>query len=155
MSDDSPLTNHHSRGRSKPGFLLLALLLLLIPGCTKSTEPQRSPDGQPVQSPQDKTSTKLVERPDSLFEQYEYPGARRTAAINLSGTVSATYSSPDEYKKVVDFYREKFSGSKQVSVQETTSYFGVKNPDGSGLTATVSVASDNHTQIILRHDKAQ
>ena len=153
MSVDSPLANHHSRGRGRP-FLLLGLLLLLIPGCTKSTEP-RSSDGQPAQSAQDKNPTKPVERPHPLFEQYEYPGATRTAALNLSGTASATYRSPDEYKKVVDFYREKFSGSKQVSVQETTSYFGVKNPDGSGLTATISAASDNHTQIILRHDRNQ
>jgi len=133
-------------------------MLLLIASCTQSapsTEPPPSQEGQPVKSAQEKNPTKPVDRPDPLFEQYEYPGATRTAAINLTGTVSATYKSPDDYKKVVDFYREKFSGSKQVSVQETTSYFGVKNADGSGLTATVSVASDNHTQIILRHDTNQ
>ena len=154
MSIDSPLTNHHSRGRSNLGFLFLGLLLL-TPSCTQNTEPQSPADRQPAQSAQDKNSTKVVERPDPLFEQYEYPGATRTAAINLTGTVSATYRSPDDYKKVVDLYREKFSGSKQISVQETTSYFGVKIADGSGLTATVSVASGNHTQIILRHDKNQ
>lgn len=155
MSVESPLESHHSQRRSQLGFLFLALLLLLIPGCTQSSETQPTRDGQPAQSAESKKPEKSVDRPDPLFEQYEYPGATRTAAINLSGTVSATYKSPDEYKKVVDFYREKFSGSKQVAVQETTAYFGVKNPDGSGLTATISAASDNHTQIILRHDKAQ
>lgn len=158
MSVDSPFANHHSRGRSQPGpvflCLLPLLLLVLLQSCTQSTEPQLSPDGQPAQSAQDKAPAKQVDRPDPLFEQYEYPGATRTAAINLSGTLSATYTSPDDYQKVVEFYRQKFSGSKQVSVQETTSYFGVTNADGSGLTATVSAASDNHTQIILRHDKA-
>ena len=157
MSADKPLSTHHSRGRSQPSFVFLGVMLLLIVGCTQSTpstEPQPSPDGQTAESAPDKKPDKLVDRPDPLFEQYEYPGATRTAAINLSGTVSATYTSQDDYKKVVDFYREKFSGSKQVSVTETTAYFGVKNADGSGLTATISAGSGNQTQIILRHDKA-
>lgn len=154
MFVDSRLASHDSRERSKPGFLFLGLLLLLMAGCTQGTESQPSVQGQPAKSAENKNPAKPVDRPDPLFEQYEYPGSTRTAAINLSGTVSATYTSQDDYNKVVEFYRQKFSGSKQVSVQETTSYFGVKNADGSGLTATISAASDNHTQIILRHDKA-
>lgn len=157
MSADKPLSTHHSRGRSQPGLVLLGVMLLLIVGCTQSTpstESPPSPDGQSAQSAQNQKPDKSVDRPDPLFEQYEYPGSTRTAAINLSGTVSATYTSQDDYNKVVEFYRQKFSGSKQVSVQATTAYFGVKNADGSGLTATISAAPDNHTQIILRHDKA-
>jgi hypothetical protein len=126
-------------------------------GCTPSgpsTEPQPSSEGQQAATAPDKKPAKSVDRPDPLFEQYEYPGATRTAAINLSGTVSATYTSTDDYQKVVEFYRQKFAGSKQVSVTETTAYFGVKNADGSGLTATISAGSGNQTQIILRHDKA-
>lgn len=127
MSADNPLSIHHSRGRSQPGFVFLGVMLLLIVGCTQSgpsTEPQPSPDGQTAESAPDKKSAKSVDRPDPLFEQYEYPGSTRTAAINLSGTVSATYTSPDDYNKVVEFYRQKFSGSKQVSIQESTSYVG-------------------------------
>lgn len=152
------ITLHHPSGRNKLAFLALGLLLLFSVSCKRSpeqTSADKAEDGQPAQSAQTQKQAKPVDRPDPLFEQYEYPGSTRTAAINLGQTVSATYRSTDDYDKVVDFYRQKFSGSKQVSVQAGISYFGVTNADGSGLTATISPAPDKLTQIILRHDKKQ
>lgn len=160
---DEPQTKHYPSRRSKLTLLALGLLLLFSVDCKRSPQSQASADkpedAQPAQSGQNpgqnKEPAKAVERPDPLFEQYEYPGSTRTAALSLGATVSATYRSEDGYDKVVDFYRQKFSGSKQVSVQAGISYFGVTNADGSGLTATISPAPDKLTQIILRHDKKQ
>jgi hypothetical protein len=156
---DQPQTKHSPPGRSKLAFLALGLLLLSSVNCKRSPESLASADkpedAQPAQSAQNKKQAKAVDRPDPLFEQYEYPGSTRVGAITLGTTVSATYRSEHDYDKVVDFYRQKFSGSKQVSVQTGISYFGVANADGSGLTATISPAPDKLTQIILRHDKKQ
>ena len=137
VMQDEPETKHYPQWRSKLAFLALGLLMLLSVSCKRSPEQasaDKPEDGQPAQSAQNKKPAKPVERPDPLFEQYEYPGSIRTGAGNLGKAVSATYRSEDDYDKVVQFYRQKFSGSDQVSVQKAISYFGVKNADGSGLT---------------------
>jgi hypothetical protein len=154
---DEPQTKHSPPRRSKLALLALGLLLLFAVSCKRSPQASadKPEDDQPAQSAQNKKPAKPVDRPDPLFEQYEYPGSTRTGAVNLGKAISATYSSPDDYAKVVEFYRQKFSGSKEVSVTEAISYFGVKNADGSGLTATISPAPDNGTRIVLLHDKTQ
>ena len=133
--------------------------MLFSASCARSTKAPASEDQEDgektAESAQNVKPTKPVERPDPMFEQYEYPGSTRVGAVNLGATVSATYRSQDSYDKVVEFYRQKFSASDQVQVKKDISYFGVTNTDGGGLTATISPGSGNLTEIILRHDKKQ
>ena len=134
-------------------------------GCTKSdTEVNsKSPEGKTkseVVSQVDPKEKKMAEdrtggpagasNIDPVFKDYEYPAADFDGTFSTGNTVSVSYFSQDDFSKVVEFYNQKFAGS---SIQSgTITHFSKTNPDGSSLTATISLVDDK-TQIILKLER--
>jgi len=87
---------------------------------------------------------------DPVFKDYEYPASTFESTFSAGNTVSVIYKSPDDFAKVVEFYKQKFPDAPPQS--GTTVYFGKANEDGSGFTVTLT-RLDNNIQIILRLDK--
>jgi hypothetical protein len=146
-------------------IIIIAVIILMASGCDKKDDEGSSKmpeskvaNGQEAdaiqelkQSPETKIddSTKKNNL-DPVFKDYEYPASKIEDTFSMSNTISAIYKSPDDFAKVVEFYKQKFPDAPpQVG---STAYFGKTNADGSGFTVTLTRVNNN-TQIILRLDK--
>ena len=146
-------------------FLVIAVIALMGLGCKKkddegaaklpetkvADEQQAATAQEPMTAPETKTDDSTKKSTvDPVFKDYEYPASTFESTFSMGNTVSAIYKSPDDFAKVVDFYKQKFPDTP--TQPGTTAYFGKANPDGSGFTVTVTRV-DSNTQIILRLDK--
>ena len=143
-------------------FFIIAVITLMALGCDKKDDEGTSklPEsegrkagaaqelkGTPETNTDDSTKKSTV---DPAFKDYEYPTATFESTFSMGNTVSNIYKSPDDFAKVVEFYKQKFPDAPPQS--GTTVYFGKINADGSGFTVTLTQVNNN-TQIILRLDK--
>ena len=146
-------------------FLIIAAVTLLAFGCDKkedqgtSTEPTGNVVNEKIEeaaknlketteAKTDETAVKSTV--DPVFKDYVYPSSTLEESVSFGNTTSVIFKSPDDFAKVVEFYKQKFSDAP---VQPGTSAYFVKtNEDGSSLTVTLTKL-DNETQIILRQDK--
>jgi hypothetical protein len=103
------------------------------------------------QNPEEQTDdSNKKNKLDPVFKDYEYPASTIEDTFSMVNTISAIYISPDDFGKVVEFYKQKFPDAPPQS--GSTVYFGKTNADGSGFTVTLTQL-DNNTQIILRLEK--
>ncbi len=146
-------------------IFIIAVITLIALGCNKKDDDGTSKlpeskvaNGQEAdavqelkQSPEAKTdySTKKSKL-DPVFKDYEYPASKIEDTFSMGNTISAIYKSPDDFAKVVEFYKQKFPDAPPQS--GSTVYFGKTNADGSGFTVTLTRLNDN-TQIILKLNK--
>jgi len=146
-------------------IFIIAVIILMALGCNKKDDVGSSKlpestvaNGQEAdavqeqkQSADSKTddSTKKNEL-DPVLKDYEYPVSKIEDTFSTDNTISAIYKSPDDFGKVVEFYKQKFPDAPPQS--GSTVYFGKTNADGSGFTVTLTQVNNN-TQIILRLDK--
>ena len=144
---------------------IIAVIILMTLGCNKKDDEGTSklPEskvangqeagsaqglkGMPEAKTDDSTKKSTV---DPVFKDYEYPASTFENTFSMGNTVSVIYRSPDDFAKVVEFYKQKFPDAPPQS--GTTVYFGKTNADGSGFTVTLTRVNNN-TQIILRLDK--
>ena len=146
-------------------FFIIAVITLMALGCDKKEDEGTSELPQSkVANEQQAVAAQESERTletktdetakkstvDPAFKDYEYPTATFESTFSMGNTVSNIYKSPDDFAKVVEFYKQKFPDAPPQS--GTTVYFGKTNADGSGFTVTLTRVNNN-TQIILRLDK--
>jgi hypothetical protein len=146
-------------------IFIIAVMILMALGCNKKEDEGTSnlpeskvANGQEVdtiqelpQSSEAKTDGSVNENKlDPVFRDYEYPDSKLEDTFSMGKTISAIYKSPDNFAKVVEFYKQKFPDAPPQS--GSTVYFGITNADGSGFTVTLTQVN-NDTQIILRLDK--
>jgi hypothetical protein len=146
-------------------FLIIAAVTLLAFGCDKkedqgtSTPPQSSAvkeqQAEAVKETTRTPETKPVEAVvkstiDPVFKDYIYPNSKLENTASMSNKSSAVYKTPDDFAKIVEFYKQKFPDTP---VQPGTSvYLDKTNEDGSVFTVILTKLN-GETQIILRHDK--
>jgi hypothetical protein len=146
-------------------IIIITVIILMALGCNKKDDEGISnlPESEVAndqeadavqeltQSPQAKTDDSAKKKElDPIFKDYEYPASEIEDTFSMSNTISAIYKSPDDYAKVVAFYKQKFPDAPPQS--GTTVYFGKTNADGSSFTVTLTKVN-NHTQIILKLEK--
>ena len=146
-------------------FSIVAVVTLMALGCNKKDDEGTSklPESKVANEQEAGAAQKLKRTPetktddstkkstvDPVFKDYEYPASTFESTFSMGNTVSAIYKSPDDFAKVVEFYKQKFPDAPPQS--GTTVYFGKGNADGSGFTVTLSQVNNN-TQIILRLDR--
>ena len=54
---------------------------------------------------------------DPVFKDYEYPASTLESTFSMGNTVSVIYNSPDDFSKVVEFYKQKFPDAPPQSDQ--------------------------------------
>ena len=146
-------------------IFIIAVITLIAFGCSKKDEEGTSKlpesneaNGQETDAvqeiermPEAKTDdSNKKSKLDPVFKEYEYPASTIESTFSMSNTISAIYISPDDFTKVVAFYKQKFPDAPPQS--GSTVYFGKSNADSSGFTVTLTKL-DTNTQIILRLDK--
>jgi hypothetical protein len=147
-------------------FLIIAVIALLVIGCSKKdgddtpSSPQSNGTDQqqtnitPGSEVSPETSTDDSSgkgSTDPAFKDYEYPASALEDTLAMGNTVSNIYKSPDEFAKVVAFYKQKFPDAPDQP--GTSIYFVTTLQDKSSLTVTLTKLDDG-VQIILRKDKS-
>ena len=123
------------------GFTLVA--------CDESGNTNSDSSNQP--SDPKKGKVKSVKVPDeAFFKDYAYPGGKPVDVLNMGAVTSVFFETKDDYKKVTDFYTEKFKEGTS-AVQDKTSYFGLPSAKPP-VTVTVTRQKDGTTKIILRRE---
>lgn len=146
-------------------FFIIAVISLMALGCNKKDDEGTSKlpeskvaNGQEAGAAQELKRTPETNTDDStkkstvdpVFKDYENPASTLEDTFSMGNTVSAIYRSPDDFAKVVEFYKQKFPDAPPQS--GTTVYFGKANADGSSFTVTLTQVNNN-TQIILKLSK--
>ncbi len=146
-------------------IFIIAVITLMAVGCNKKddegtshlpesevTNEQGASAAQEVKRTSEAKTDESSEKSnvDPVIKEYEYPASTLESTFSVGNTVSAIYISPDEFAKVVEFYKQKFPDAPPQS--GSTVYFGKANADGSGFTVTLTQLNDN-TQIILKLEK--
>jgi len=146
-------------------FYTIAVITLIALGCNKKDDERTSkfPESKAANGQEAGAAKELERTPetktddstkkstvDPVLKDYEYPASTLEDTFSMGNTVSVIYKSPDDFAKVVEFYKQKFPDAPPQS--GTTVYFGGGNADGSGFTVTLTQLNNN-TQIILKLDK--
>jgi hypothetical protein len=132
-------------------IIIIAVITFVALGCSKKDDevPASLPESEVAQG-QEADNSAGGSEVDPVFNDYEYPASKFESTFTSGNTVSAIYNSPDNFTKVVEFYKKKFPDAPPQS--GTTVYFGKANADGSSFTVTLTQMDDN-TQIILKQEK--
>jgi len=145
-------------------FIIVVTILMAL-GCNKKDDEETSrlpeskvANGQEAVAAQELKRSSEAKTDDStekskvdpVFKDYEYPASTFESTFSMGNTASVVYKSPDDFAKIVEFYKQKFPDAPPQS--GNTVYFGKENADGSGFTVTLTRVN-NDTQIILRLDK--
>lgn len=146
-------------------IFIIAVIILMALGCNKKDGQGTSklPKSRAASGQEADTAHELKKAPDAetdnstnrrtldpVFKDYEYPASTVEDKFSVSNVVSVIYKSPDDFSKVVEFYKHKFPDAPPQS--GTTVYFGKEIEDGSSFTVTVTQL-ENNTQIILKLEK--
>lgn len=143
-------------------IFIIAVITLMALGCNKKDGQGTSklPKSKAASGQEADTAHELKKTPDAetdnstkkskldpVFKDYEYPASTFEDKFSMGSIVSVIYKSPDDFSKVVEFYKQKFPDAPPQS--GNTVYFGKENEDGSSFTVTLT-RLDNNTQIILK-----
>ena len=117
-------------------FIIIAVITLMALGCSKkedegtsnlpesmvANEQQAAAAREPERTPETMTDDSAKKSTaDPAFKDYEYPASILEDTFSMGNTVSNIYKSPDNFAKVVEFYKQKFPDAPPQS--GTTVYF--------------------------------